>query len=178
MLAKVIPPRDDDESEAHRIARIQVARVFFDALEPCNPAERMLAVQAVAAHYAAMARFHIAIQPDTDISAVRRCHADANAKALEHRQNPERPARTDSAQEPMQPEAEPKKEQEHIELAPDVTEERLGGHATRRRMLDSAAVSCALTRKLDGFKEQNMNFLSPFPRTPFSSAARGNGGLC
>ena len=158
MLAKVIPPRDDDESEAHRIARIQVARDFFDALEPCTPAERMLAVQAVAAHYAAMARFHIAIQPDTDISAVRRFHTDAAAKALEHRQKPE-----------------PKEEQEHIKLAPDLTEERLGGHAKRRRMLDSAPVSCALTRKLNGFKEQNMNFLSPFPRTP-SAPPRGGMG--
>jgi hypothetical protein len=151
VLARVIPPRDDNESEAHRIARIQVAR---DALEPGNPAERTLVLQAVAAHYAAMASFHIAIQPDTDILAVRRCHTDAaamgremcaNAKALEHRQKPERPALTESAQEPKQPEPEPKEEQEHIGLAPDLTEERLGGHAKRRRILDSAPVQAFWT---------------------------------
>ena len=154
VLARVIPLRDDNESEAHRIARIQVAKDAFDALEPRNPAERMLILQAVAAHYAAMASFHIAIQPETDISAVRRRHTDAaamgremcaNAKALEHRQKPERPARTESAQEPMQPEPEPKEEQEYMELAPDLTEERLGGHAKRRRILDSAPVQAFWT---------------------------------
>jgi hypothetical protein len=82
MLAKFIPSKDANETEAHQAARIAAARAFFDAFEPRNPIQQRLALQAVSAHYAAMASFHIAYQADTNISAVRpgwgqdRCRRD------------------------------------------------------------------------------------------------------
>jgi hypothetical protein len=111
MLAQVIPPRDDNESDAHYAARIQVAHEAFDPFGPWNPVEQMLALQAVAA---AMGR-----------------EMRVNAKALERHQKPERPARKECAQNLIQPEPEPEDE-------PAV--DPLGGRERRQRILDSAPV--------------------------------------
>ena len=86
--------------------RQMVAYEALAAYEPRDSVEQMLAVQAIAAHFATMACFRQAIQPDTDARTADRARGGAAAMARTMRN----PMRT-MAQRRRQNEATPQPEQ-------------------------------------------------------------------